>query len=130
LSFQGKPKMVTLAQPAGTYAFWPQNNHFLSYGSLVPSQWHGLPAAASSNCCCAPVDPSSFANCSPYVSPLPVQPHPCSTSISSSTPHQHHLLGLPHYQTLVSSLNPNLTQATRTVDPDKPIGYGSFGVVW
>lgn len=115
-------RMVTVTQHAGTFAFWQQNNHLFPYGSVVPCQWHSISSAATSNCT-PPVKQHSINGCSPYVSPLLVQQH-STTTINTPPHHYHHYFHLP-----VAAPTP-VTQGARTVDPDKPIGYGSFGVVW
>ncbi len=94
--------MVTV-QHVGAFSLWQQQNQF-SFGSVVPCQWHGIPATVGTNDLV--VGPSTS-----YVSPQPVQHQ-----------HQH------HYQSAsTSSLS---GRGAATVDPEQPIGFGSFGVVW
>lgn len=102
--------MVTVQQ-VGTFAYW-QQSQFFPYGSVVPCQWHAhTPATA------IPVADvsSSF---------TPVKDSPC-TAASFMSP-------LPVHHTVTHQYNssPALSSRAATVDPEQPIGYGSFGVVW
>ena len=111
-------RMVTITQHSGTFAFWQQNNHLFSYGSVVPCQWHSMQPTVAATSNCFSVKQHSIRNCLPYVSPPPVQLDP---TINTS-PHPYNHLGPP-------TISP-VTASASMIDPKKPIGYGSFGVVW
>lgn len=105
-------RMMVTIQQVGPFAYWQQNQLF-SYGSVVPCQWHtaALPAAATAASNFTPLEdsPLNSRTISSYVSPLPVQ--------HVATHHLYHP-------------SPALSSRAATVDPEQPIGYGSFGVVW
>lgn len=96
--------MVTVQQ-VGSFAYW-QQSPFFQYGSVVPCQWHASTAGATSSTF-TPVDPPCLA--SSFLSPLPTHHHTVTHQYNSS---------------------PALSSRAATVDPEQPIGYGSFGVVW
>ena len=108
--------MVTVQQ-VGSFAYWQQPNQFFTYGSVVPCQWHAhsttssalLAAATSSSF--TPIKDSPVCPAPSFVSPLPVHHHTVTHQYSSPP------------ETALSS-------RAATVDPEQPIGYGSFGVVW
>lgn len=105
-------QMMVTVQQVGAFAYWQQNTLF-RFGSVVPCQWHAstVPAAASSDCTHVKDSPlNSSTTASSFVSPLPVRQHTAT-----------------HYH---PSPTPALSSRAATVDPEQPIGYGSFGVVW
>lgn len=105
---QSHPKMVTV-QHVGAFALWQQN--MLPYGSaVVQCQWHHAVPTAPTAVFDTPPVKSLLNNCTPtnYVpSQLATAPpsHPSSRTFE-------------------------LSSRAATVDPEQPIGYGSFGVVW
>ena len=118
-------QMMVSVQQAGAFAFWQQNQLF-PYSSVVPCQWHhhtattatvppAAAAAADFAQVHAPVKDSPLNSVSSFVS-LPVQ-----------QPATHHYHPTTTTTTAASSL---LSRGAATVDPEQPIGYGSFGVVW
>lgn len=101
--------MVTVQQ-VGAFAYW-QQSHLFPYGSVVPCQWHTTAISEATSSSLTPVKDSPLnTSCTApsFMSPLPVQ-HTVSH----------------HY-----NASPALSSRAATVDPEQPIGYGSFGVVW
>ena len=149
--------MVSVQHPAAAAAFWPAptHNHVFAFpasaqcGSLVP-QWH-LPSATGS---CVSVSSHALAGqhrryhnhhhqtpvtasiefgeglgslgqalassaAAFLTQPPPLAPGPPLPQV------------LVNPQTFVSPVVPlPVPQAIATLDPEQPIGYGSFGVVW
>ena len=130
--------MVTVQHPAVAAAFWQSSGHHHPHhlfafpatacAPLVP-QWHpscvsmssrGLPEHAPSRGNLGQALASSVAASAAFL-PLAPQPPP---QPPAGPPCSHVLL---RAQSLAL---PPVPQAIATVDPEQPIGYGSFGVVW
>lgn len=152
--------MVSVQHPAVAAAFWqePSHNHVFAFqasaqcGPLVP-QWHHHPSSSRS---CVSVSNHALAGHRHHPTPGhghdKVGPVPLLTSggglgdglgslgqaLASSAaallpqPQAHHVLMNP--QTFASPvlfpLPLPIPQTIATLDPEQPIGYGSFGVVW
>lgn len=148
--------MVSVQHPAVAAAFWqaPSHNHVLAFptsaqcGSLVP-QWH-LPSATSGSCVSASNHGHHHRACHHHHTPvssggggmgdgLGSLRQALASSAAAFLPQlapQPPLLPPPgphvllNTQSFPSPVPLPVPQAIATVDPEQPIGYGSFGVVW
>lgn len=129
--------MVTVQHPAVAAAFWQSSSHH------HPHHLFAFPATA-----CAPLVPHWHPSCVSMSGRGLPEPTPCSrgnlgqalaSSVAASAaflplapqPPPQPPPGPPcsHVLLRAQSLAPQ-PQAIATVDPEQPIGYGSFGVVW
>lgn len=116
--------MVSVHQ-VGAFAYW-QQSHVFPYGSVVPCQWHpstAVPAATSATA--APSSSTAACTTSSFASLL-------DSPLNSTFAESSFLSPLPLQRPVTHQYNPSspLSSRAATVDPEQPIGYGSFGVVW
>ena len=106
--------MVTVQQAGLMYWQSATHRHLLPTYQAIPCQWHHTVAAATAAAPTPPAPPPPPI-APPIAVPLPTPPQAVSY-LSSATRHRHH--------------QPSPERQVATVEPEQPIGYGSFGVVW
>lgn len=110
--------MVTVQQAGLMYWQSATHRHLLPTYQAIPCQWHHTAAVAAATAAApTPPAPPPPPIAPPIAVPLPT-PAQAVSYLSSATRHRHH-----HHQ-------PSPERQVATVEPEQPIGYGSFGVVW
>lgn len=103
--------MVTVQQAGLMYWQPATHRHLLPAYQAIPCQWHHSAAVAAATAAAPPPPPPTAP---PVAVPLPT-PAQAVSYLPSATHHGH---------------QPSPERQIATVEPEQPIGYGSFGVVW
>lgn len=134
--------MVTVQQAGLVYWQSSHHHHLLptAYTAAIPCQWHHTAvAAAATSATAIGAEPNAATHTRRTTPPPPlaqatgVPPPPLPTAQTALASATSYLTAQQHSQHGFSpspvAATPEMRQIA-TVEPEQPIGYGSFGVVW